>query len=1153
MTCDIRRFSDILNYWHKIEFFNPFSLSNVTANHGDDEADFYVFRNVPLAPADFPIPPNKAFKGGDLYLGLFDKDDVQELVSRLGEETEIEALDREERGDDGSFEKSGDLKATTCFAQIRINASGEPQLTSVDVSTFPWAIGHALSGHLADLTSQAFEHSKIRLAERLFNFEIERRTAIGVKSSDDPAPLRGCDIEPLLNIFCEWANYWPSSELPIALFHARHGKVKETALNDAEQANYPNEHTSADNNHARIPRDDNNELLEAEDEDGDGTSRPEIGILNSFYLSDLELAIKNVSNGALPDTLRDYLTPRAPQDRIDIDTEAGRSQIIEMLQPDHLNLGRWPTNPAHAMSLMQQFSINAAFRQLQNGGVFSVNGPPGTGKTTLLRDVIAENIVRRAQILARFDRPEQAFVSHTDIIIGDNTYKVANLHPDLTGYEMVVASSNNTAVENISKDLPKAASVFMSEKEGLSYLQPVAHKLAAEWIDRAGHTRFNALNEQDMPWGMIACALGKRKNARAFRERTMTNKIAKDAHPTWSGDERPRTLWEWRERHKKTSTGKEFSKARADFQAMEQQVLQRQRELQKFADLHQELLAGRQEHRVGDLKRQTSAMKDELDMLERRISDVQRSLTTHEDQLSELKELQVQIDRLRPSFFASLFQRGRKCEYDEHAWENANEQIRLRKEILRLKHCLKSELTPKQMDVRKTMASHDAKLKSHTTDREKYESDLASFRQKFPNASLINTVADIAEHDIQRNGLWHDEKFNTLRSNLFTAAMKLHEAWLAHVMVDNKIDFKTTMWAVGLLLDGKQPEDAAHVQMLWQNFFMIVPVVSTTFASFSRQFRGLGEASLGWVLIDEAGQSVPQAAVGAMFRARRALVIGDPLQIEPIITLAQPLIKALCELSEHTRDEFYSPGKTSAQVLSDAANIYGGILNAGEKEIWVGSPLRVHRRCVDPMFSLANAIAYNDKMVHASSDPAPGGERSPVPIQSCWVDIGGKVADKQIVPAQIEFASRVVIDCYNRDGALPHLYLISPFKKIKYALNRRLASKEAWAEHGSKKPAGISDWLKSHVGTVHTFQGKEEDTVVMVLGVDAENPQAADWAALKPNILNVAITRAKRRFYIVGDKKVWGERRYFNQAATMLSTITAEMFIEQNQNSQRKI
>lgn len=1141
MTHDTRRFLDILDCWHKTEFFIPFALNSVTETLGDNQTVAFISRTAPVAPTDLPLPPNTIFSGGDLYLGTFDKDDVQKIVDDLGGETEFETLDRVERENEAWTETEGAVTANTCFARIQLGASGEPLLQSLEVSTLPWAIGHALNGTLMDLTWQAFENGKLRLAEELFNFEMSRRAECGVTNADEPVPLRAIDLEPLLNVFFNWASYSPSEKLPLALARIRYKEIKATKPEDAEQTDCGEDIARVDDNESNFDRtkDDPSAADEA-----DKGNQPEIGILNSFYLTDIELAMKQAAAGNLPNTLREYLTPQAEEDRIHINTEAGRSQIMEMLQPDRVNTGRWPTDPQHSMSLMQQFSINAAFRRLQNGGVFSVNGPPGTGKTTLLRDVIAENMVRRARVLAGFKRAEQAFVSRTRIVIGGKSFNVGNLHPALTGYEMVVASSNNTAVENISKDLPKAGSIFPSNGEEFRYLQPVAHKLAAEWVDKSDKPRFRALDDQEMPWGLIACALGKSKNRKAFRERVLGRNLSDDVRPTWSGRERPRTLWQWRSLQDDTGARKAFSAAQIDFKAIEQEVLVRQRELQLFADLHLETLNNRNESRIDEIERQTHSAKASLDSLVQSSSETRAALEDRERELSELKELEGQIDRLRPSFLAALFQRSRRQKYEALTRENTDAQSKVRKEIAGLKHILSAELNPKRNDAEKTLASLDKKLASVKSELETRGRRMSKFRRLFPGAVLLGTTADIDTPDVQRRGLWHDETFNRLRSDLFKAAMKLHEAWLAAIMKSKGLKYTQTMWALVALLEGKQPEDDAHCQVLWQNFFMVVPVVSTTFASFSRQFNGLGNGAIGWVLIDEAGQAVPQAAVGAMLRAKRALVIGDPLQIEPVLTLAQPLMRALCDLSDHTRDGFHSPGKTSVQVLSDAANIYGEILETDAKNMWVGSPLRVHRRCLDPMFSVANAIAYNGKMVHSRTEPHPGEEKLPIALQSSWIDLGGKVSGKQVVPEQILFACAMVIACYKRTGILPNLYVISPFKEIKAALNRALQNKETWARHGSIKPAKLSNWLDTHVGTVHTFQGKEEDTVVMVLGTDADHAGAARWAASRPNILNVAITRSKRRFYMIGDKKLWGELRYFKEAAAMLPTLIPSRYLD---------
>lgn len=77
-------------------------------------------------------------------------------------------------------------------------------------------------------------------------------------------------------------------------------------------------------------------------------------------------------------------------------------------------------------------------------GIMGINGPPGTGKTTLLRDLVASCVVDRASAMVRFDDPACAFtISGQKLSVGGSAFlHLYRLDPSLKGHEILVASSN---------------------------------------------------------------------------------------------------------------------------------------------------------------------------------------------------------------------------------------------------------------------------------------------------------------------------------------------------------------------------------------------------------------------------------------------------------------------------------------------------------------------------------------------------------------------------------------------------------------------------------------------------------------------------------------------------------------------------------------
>jgi hypothetical protein len=362
---------------------------------------------------------------------------------------------------------------------------------------------------------------------------------------------------------------------------------------------------------------------------------------------------------------------------------------------------------------------------------------------------------------------------------------------------------------------------------------------------------------------------------------------------------------------------------------------------------------------------------------------------------------------------------------------------------------------------------------------------------------------------------WVPDAIHRKREDLFIAAMEVHRAFIdasAQKMLHN----------LSVLMDvfsGGAPADPAKRALLpdlWSTLFLAVPVLSTTFASVERMLGDLPPESLGWLLIDEAGQALPQAAAGAILRARRTVVVGDPLQIPPVVSLPERLNAGICAFFRVDQARWAGPD-ASAQTLADAASRYTGAFDGDQGERIVGVPLLVHRRCQDPMFSISNEVAYDGQMVHAPSPREPGDIGAALG-PSAWFDIDGD-ADSKWCPAEGEQVVRMLQALAANGVHNPDLFIITPFRIVMQELRRRLGEEKALlAELG----IGAGAWLKDRVGTIHTVQGREADSVILVLGAPMAGQNGArSWASGTPNIFNVAVSRAKQNLYVVGSRGAW--------------------------------
>lgn len=198
---------------------------------------------------------------------------------------------------------------------------------------------------------------------------------------------------------------------------------------------------------------------------------------------------------------------------------------------------------------------------------------------------------------------------------------------------------------------------------------------------------------------------------------------------------------------------------------------------------------------------------------------------------------------------------------------------------------------------------------------------------------------------------------------------------------------------------------------------------------------------------------------------------------------------------------------------------FGTELPGTEQRVWVGAPLTVHRRCDQPMFDLSNEIAYDGLMLDATDSALAQAfsARYPTLPQSKWIDVRSDTSDGHWIPAEGTEADRVLAHLDRIDFDFSQVMAIGPFRDVARKLNER-----------ARRHQGL------RAGTIHTAQGKEAEIVILVLGSDPQSEGARAWAAKRPNLLNVAVSRAKRRLYVIGDRDAWMRQRYFKVLAELL-------------------
>lgn len=263
------------------------------------------------------------------------------------------------------------------------------------------------------------------------------------------------------------------------------------------------------------------------------------------------------------------------------------------------------------------------------------------------------------------------------------------------------------------------------------------------------------------------------------------------------------------------------------------------------------------------------------------------------------------------------------------------------------------------------------------------------------------------------------------------------------------------------------------------------------------------------VVIDEASQCSIPSVLPVLFRARRALIIGDPMQLGHIAGISPQQ-----EHQARVRAGLSAAQLEDQRLAYHVYSSYHAAAQHGDSALLLDE----HYRCHPAIADVINGYCYAGQLQVLTDVrrqiPAldPVGAAEPAPVLG-WVDVPygesalGADGKSWRNAEEVEAVRRVVDKLLVELPQDATVGVVTPFRAQKEALERVLRDDRV------------------RVGTVHAFQGGQRD-VMLLSPVAADNTplRTIHWVSNQVNLWNVAVTRAKSQLITVGSHAFWQDQ-----------------------------
>ncbi len=794
----------------------------------------------------------------------------------------------------------------------------------------------------------------------------------------------------------------------------------------------------------------------------------------------------------------------------------------------HQERSCYPLDPAQRIAL-------TLFRKVNNGNLLAVNGPPGTGKTSLLRAVIADEWIRP--------------------LISDNKLPECPI--------IIATAATNQAVTNIISSFDSVPGPSLFNTEGERTTEPVSiesrwlpHLISYGWYQPASigtkaaeYQNFQVITRRSpkQPWSFdfatkdfgaaeknfpyiehcyltVACEFFNQKDtisAVAEKFRTKIQDTVRDMDEisvlltNWKSslDLLIHSAWNFKEEKVFYDVLKqhlEMQTPTGDIALVNHQIENIKTKLSLLKKAANELkkknhlsLFFRFIHFIKQLIRPKQS-EDQCNILTKSLGELGIEFPSDKDSITTaLNAIQSKRDELEKQLIDLTIDKDR---LEMHIKRNDQLLTKLKKARENYLSLLdQMHMTGKKLSLQiECLEGNGAKQLIKTIE---YTYQLVLKGQDFNLDTVYQSFLDSIQNWLDTN----------IRPKLFHLSARY---WEARYLMYKKPLYQNKDYT---------PSSGERIREL----AMLAPVFVTTSysapklmqcADENRVFNYLyGYADL--LIVDEAGQGTSEIGACTFAFAKRAIVVGDTQQLKPVWNITNTIDKLihkkmnLAQNLDDMKEKGLLMSTGSIMLMAQFATAF-----YDEHKDERGVMLTNHYRCRSPIIEICNEMVYCGALSVVTAATEPKKEwRSPlgflvVPGDSTKLNSGSRcnVKETEWIARWLKENESSILTHYNTDkeqGLAELVAIITPFKGQVSYIKKEIA--KAFGENLKDKNALANQMV---IGTVHSLQGSERAIVIFSM-VDSAVPTENHFYDTDTSLINVAISRAKEVFIIALDQQ----------------------------------